>query len=212
MTAAIPKADTLHVQGEDAGILEDAKALFGIRRILVLFAVPVIVYMGRTVIGSFLPIYALEIVGMSTVGVGALLSVGNVAGLLTTPVFGWLSDRHGKASVALACFLLSTAAMFGISLAGSPLQLTLSLVFFTMCFSPLTPLLLAMLADVTPGGLLGTSMGIYSTFENLGIVLTPPIYSLIWTSYAPSAIFVFGALTQILGILLLLTTRRKSSD
>ena len=212
MTAAIPKADTLHVQGEDAGILEDAKALFGIRRILVLFTVPVVVYMGRTVIGSFLPIYALEIVGMSTVGVGALLSVGNVAGLLTTPVFGWLSDRHGKASVALACFLLSTAAMFGISLAGSPLQLTLSLVFFTMCFSPLTPLLLAMLADVTPGGLLGTSMGIYSTFENLGIVLTPPIYSLIWTSYAPSAIFVFGALTQILGILLLLTTRRKSSD
>jgi len=69
-----------------------------------------------------------------------------------------------------------------------------------------------MLADATPSGLLGTSMGIYSTFENLGIALTPPIYSLIWTSYAPNAIFVFGALTQILGILLLLTTRKQSTD
>ena len=212
LTVAIPRADTPHVQGEDAGILEDAKALFRIRSILVLFAVPVIIYMGRTVIGSYLPIYAQEIVGMSTVGVGALLSVGNIAGLLTTPVFGWLSDRHGKASVGLTCFILSVVAMFGISLAGSPLQLTLSLVIFMMCFSPLTPLLLAMLTDATPRGLLGTSMGIYSTFENLGIVLTPPIYSLIWTSYAPSAIFVFGALTQVLGILLLLTTRRRSSS
>ena len=209
LTAVIPRVDAPQAQGEDAGILEDAKALFRIRRILVLFAVPVIVYMGNTVIGSYLPIYAQEIVGMSTVGVGALISVGNVAGLLTTPVFGWLADRHGKSSVVLACFLLSTAAMFGISLAGSPLQLTLSLVLFTMCFSPLTPLLLAMLSDATPGGLLGTSMGIYSTFENLGIVLTPPIYSFIWTGYAPSAIFVFGALTQMLGILLLLTTRRE---
>ena len=213
LTAVIPKAETPPgVEGEASSILEDTKALFRIRPILVLFAVPVIVYMGRTVIGSYLPIYAQEIVGMSTVGVGALFSVGNIAGLLTTPVFGWLSDRHGRVSVALTCFLLSTAAMFGISLADSPLQLTLSLVFFTMCFSPLTPLLLAMLADATPSGLLGTSMGIYSTFENLGIALTPPIYSLIWTSYAPSAIFVFGALTQILGILLLLTTRKQSSD
>ena len=211
MTVAIPKAEPPSVEGKDSGIMEDARALFGIRQILILFAVPVIIYMAGTVIGSYLPIYAQEIVGMSTVGVGALLSVGNVAGLLTTPLFGWLSDRHGKPSVVLACFLLSTAAMFGISLAGSTLQLTLSLVFFTMCFSPLTPLLLAMLADTTPGGLLGTSMGIYSTFENLGIVLTPPIYSLIWTSYAPNAIFVFGALTQVLGVILLLTARRRSS-
>jgi len=69
-----------------------------------------------------------------------------------------------------------------------------------------------MLVDATPGSLLGTSMGIYSTFENLGIALTPPIYSLIWISYAPSAIFVFGALTQVLGILLLLNTRKQSTD
>ena len=75
----------------------------------------------------------------------------------------------------------------------------------------LPPLLLAMLTDATPRGLLGTSMGIYSTFENLGIILTPPIYRLIWTSYAPNAIFVFGALTQILGILLLLATRRQAA-
>ncbi|TRO46826.1 MFS transporter, partial [Candidatus Bathyarchaeota archaeon] len=147
LTVVIPRAQTHVGEGKSSGILEDAMALFRIRSILILFAVPVIVYMGNTVIGSYLPIYAQEIVGMSTVGVGALISVGNVAGLLTTPIFGWLSDRHGKASVVLACFLLSTAAMFGISLTASPLQLTVSLVLFTMCFSPLTPLLLAMLSD-----------------------------------------------------------------
>ncbi len=46
-------------------------------------------------------------------------------------------------------------------------------------------------------------MGIYSTFENLGIVLTPPIYSLIWSAYTPGAIFLFSALTQTIGILLI---------
>ncbi len=209
MTATVPRADPLPGGDEGApSVLGDFRSLIAIRSVAILFIVPVIVYMGRTVIGSYLPIYAREVVGMSTVEVGALFSAGNIAGFLTTPVFGWLSDRYGRVSVVLSCFLLSTAAMFAISLAGSPMQIVLVLMAFTMCFSPITPLLLAMLTDATPRGLLGTSMGIYSTFENLGIVFAPPIYGLIWSSYAPSATFVFGAMTQILGILLLIAAHK----
>jgi MFS family permease len=209
MTATVSKADTLPRGDEgSSSVLGDFRSLIAIHSVAILFIVPVIVYMGRTVIGSYLPIYAREVVAMSTVEVGALFSAANTAGFLTTPVFGWLSDRYGRVSVVLSCFILSTAAMFAISLASSPMHLTLVLMVFTMCFSPITPLLLAMLTDATPRGLLGTSMGIYSTFENLGIVFAPPIYGLIWSSYAPSAIFVFGAMTQILGILLLLAAHK----
>jgi len=69
-------------------------------------------------------------------------------------------------------------------------------------------MLLATLVEATPKGLLGTSMGMYSTFENLGIVLTPLIYSLIWSAYAPNAIFIAGAITQLLGVLVLIAAYR----
>ena len=210
LTAFIPRSEPQgRTSGGEAGILGDVKDLFSLPAVVTLFAVPVIVYMGMTVIGSYLPIYASEVVGMSTIAVGAMLSAGNVAGFLTTPVFGWLSDRHGRVLVVLSLFALSIASMLGISVAASPLQLEGALVLFMICFSPITPLLLAMLADATPGGLLGTSMGVYSTFENLGIVLTPPIYSMIWRAYTPSAIFVFGAVTQVIGVLLVYASRKR---
>ncbi len=196
-------------RAESPSLIQDCRTLFTTTTIAILFVISVIVYMGRTVIGSYLPIYALEVIGMSTVGVGALFSIGNVAGFLTTPIFGWISDRYSRGTVVLTCFVLSTVAMFSLSLARTNVQLALLLMVFTVCFSPLTPLLLAMLTDATPPGLLGTSMGIYSTFENLGIVFTPPVYSLIWSAYSPSAIFVFGAITQVLGILLVFYARKR---
>jgi MFS family permease len=140
--------------------------------------------------------------------IGALFSIGNVIGFFTTPVFGWMSDAIGRRRMVLSCFLLSTVALLGFTIARTPLQLTLVLITFRVIFSPLTPMFLAMLTDVTPQRLIGTSMGIYSTFENLGIVLTPPVYSVIWNAYAPGYIFMFSALTQVIGILLILLKPR----
>jgi MFS family permease len=185
-------------------IIQDCSYLLTTGTIAILFVIPVIIFMGTTAIRSYLPIYSQEVIGMSTIEIGALFSVSNVIGFLTTPVFGWLSDALGRRRVVLSSFLLSTISLLGFTLAKTSLQLTLALVFFRVISSPITPLVLAMLTDVTPRRLMGASMGIYSTFENLGIVLAPPIYSVIWSAYAPGAIFLFSALTQMIGVLLIL--------
>lgn len=192
-----------------SSIAQDCRYLLMKGPIAILFVIPVIVFMGTTAIGSYLPIYSQEVIGMSTMEIGALFSLSNVIGFLTTPVFGWLSDALGRRRVVLSSFILSTFSLFGFTLAKTSLQLTLALVIFRVVFSPITPLILAMLTDVTPRRLMGASMGIYSTFENLGIVLTPPIYSVIWSAYAPGAIFFFSALTQTMGILLILLKPRS---
>ena len=209
ITLIIPKIEGVpRDESEESSLVEDCKTLLSVKAVSTLFLISVIVYMGITVIGSYMPIYAKEVVGMSTVSVGAMFSIVNIAGFLVTPLFGWLSDTHGRMPVILTCFILSTVAMGALSLVGTSLQLILVLTAFTMCFSPITPMLLATLVEVTPKGLLGTSMGIYSTFENLGIVLTPLIYSLIWKVYAPNAIFISGAITQLLGVLLIVAAYR----
>jgi MFS family permease len=193
---------------EPPSIIQDCKYLLTTGMIAILYAVPVILFMGSTAIGSYLPIYAGEVIGMSTMEIGALFSIGNVIGFFTTPVFGWMSDALGRRRMVLSCFLLSAVSLLGFTLARTPLQLTLVLITFRVIFSPLTPMFLAMLTDVTPQRLIGTSMGIYSTFENLGIVLTPPVYSVIWNAYAPGYIFMFSALTQVIGIILILLKPR----
>jgi len=199
------KGDPSPPSGEKTpSILQDCKYLLTTGSIAILYLIPVILFMGSTSIGSYLPIYAGEVIGMSTMEIGTLFSIGNVIGFFTTPMFGWMSDGLGRRRMVLSCFLLSCVSLFGFTIARTPLQLTLVLITFRVMFSPLTPMFLAMLTDVTPQRLIGTSMGIYSTFENLGIVLTPPVYSVIWNVYAPGYIFMFSALTQVIGILLIL--------
>ncbi len=198
-----------HAEERHSSIIQDCRHLLTTGSIAILFVIPVVVFMGATAIGSYLPIYSQEVIGMSTIEIGALFSVSNVIGFLTTPVFGWLSDALGRRRVVLSSFLLSTISLFGFVLAKTSLQLTLALVIFRVISSPVTPLVLAMLTDVTPRRLMGTSMGIYSTFENLGIVVAPPIYSVIWSDYAPVVIFLFSALTQMIGILLILLKPRS---
>ncbi len=198
-----------HAEEGHPSVIQDCGYLLATGSIAILFVIPVIIFMGTTAIGSYLPIYSQEVIGMSTIEIGALFSISNVIGFLTTPVFGWLSDTLGRRRVVLSSFLLSTFSLFGFTMAKTSLQLTLALVIFRVVFSPITPLVLAMLTDVTPRRLIGTSMGIYSTFENLGIVIAPPIYSVIWSAYAPEAIFLFSALTQMMGILLILLKPRS---
>jgi DHA1 family multidrug resistance protein-like MFS transporter len=210
ITLTIPKIERLkRDERKESSIVEDCKVLFSQRAILTLFLVSVIVYMGITVITSYMPIYAKEVIGISTVNVGVLFSFVNIAGFLTTPIFGWLSDNHGRMPVIISCFILSTITLCTLFLVVTSLQLILVFMAFTICFSPLTPMLLATLVEVTPKGILGTSMGLYSTFENLGIVLTPLVYSLIWSTHAPNAIFIVGAITQLFGLLLLIAAHKK---
>jgi len=192
-----------------SGLSQDWRQLFAKDKIAVLFVFPVIVFMGNTAINSYLPLYASETVGMSTLEIGTLFSIASVSGFLATPLFGWVSDRVGRRPVVLSGFLLSATMLCSLFFAGTPLYLTLALIGLKTCFLPMTPLLLAMLSEVAPPRLLGASMGIYSTFENLGTVVAPPIYSALWTTYAPGTIFLFSALTQTLVIPLLLPTKKN---
>lgn len=185
------------------------RSLFTQGQAVLLFVLPVIIFMGHTAINSYLPVYARERVGMSTLEVGTVFSIMNLLGFLTTPLFGWASDRLGRRPVVLLGFSSSAVMLFSLFFVRTPLHVTLASIGFAMCFSPITPLLLTMLAEFSPRRLLGTAMGIYSTFENLGTVIAPPIYSAAWSAYAPETLFLFGALVQAIGMLLLLSNRLR---
>jgi MFS family permease len=187
--------------------LRDWRFLFATRTIAVMFMVAVILFFAHTAINSYVPIYAQEVVGMTMIEIGTLFSVGSIVGLFTTPLFGWMSDRFGRSRIILSSFILSTVLMTGFTFAKSPFLMGLAMVLFMVVFTPLTPMALAMLTDVTPRRLMGTSLGLYSTFENLGMIFTPPILSIAW-SYTPEAMFAAIALTQTIGILLLLPSRK----
>ena len=192
-----------HLEGGDLGILKGLNTLLSRPSIRVLFAVAVFSFMGRSVTWSFLPLYASEEVGMSTVEVGMVFAVMSLTQLAAAPLFGRLSDRVGMKRLVTVGFALTSLMLLIYFFVETSFQLILVSIGVS-AFLSVSPLLLAMLFEATPGRLRGMSMGVYGSFEDMGIMIGPPLYGLIWSIYAPGLAFVAGAVFQSLSILLIL--------
>ncbi|HUS78650.1 MAG TPA: hypothetical protein VM050_08320, partial [Patescibacteria group bacterium] len=62
---------------------------------------------------------------------------------------------------------------------------------------------LATLSKVAPRELSGMAMGMYGSFEDLGLIIGPVIYGLIWNGYEPALIFPAAAVISLLGLVFL---------
>ena len=131
--------------------------------------------------------------------------------LFATPLFGRLSDRVGRKHIISNTLFLSSIMFLCYSLVKTPSQLLLVSIAVSM-FSIQSPLLLAMLSEFTPRRLSGLSMGIYGSFEDLGLMVGPPIYGLIWSIYSPLSIFICSAGIQLFNTLLIILIKEKQKD
>jgi MFS family permease len=160
-------------------------------------------FIGISLVRSFLPLYASEQINMSTVEIGILLSAMSLSQLSAIPLLGWLSDRFGRKRMAFAGFLLSSAVFMSYPLVQTSPQLMLVSIIVSVGLAA-SSLLLALVPEVTPRTLYGTAVGLYGSFEDLGIIVGPLLFGLVWVAYGPVFIFVASSLTQIVGALLVL--------
>jgi predicted MFS family arabinose efflux permease len=168
-------------------------------------------FIGVSVIRSFLPLYASGQVKMSTVDVGVLLSSFSGAQLISMPLLGLLSDKFGRNRTAILGFILSACLFVLYFLASTSCELLMISIAVGVGLAG-TSILLAMIPDVTPNTMHGTGVGIYGSFEDLGIIIGPLLFGFVWTIYGPVFIFAAAAVTQILGALLVLAINRNDQN
>jgi predicted MFS family arabinose efflux permease len=73
-----------------------------------------------------------------------------------------------------------------------------------------TSLLLGMIPDVTPGVRFGAVIGVYGSFEDLGVVIGPLMYGLVWSATSPIYIFAVSAVAQVLSAILILAIQQQN--
>ncbi len=198
-------------KGSSQSLVGGFRTLIAIPQIRVLLLLAFLTFIVNSSVRSFLPIYASERIGMSTMNVGIVLSSYYATMLFATPLFGRLSDRVGRKHIISTTLFLSSIMFLCYSLVKTPSQLLLVSIAVSM-FSIQSPLLLAMLSEFTPRRLSGLSMGIYGSFEDLGLMVGPPIYGLIWSIYSPLSIFICSAGIQFFNTLLIILIKEKQKD
>jgi PPP family 3-phenylpropionic acid transporter len=165
-------------------------------------------FFGFGVISSFLPLLAVQVVGISVTGVGILFSI---SGLVTMG----LSVPMGKKLLIIAGILFSSLAMTALAFAHSFTWLVIFVTVFAIGIAMFEPASLGLIAGNVPARRLSTAMGIYGgIFENSGIIVGSALAGFIWSIWGPQVTFLSVAITGTLGMLtcLALVKERKLSS
>jgi MFS family permease len=184
------------------------REILKVNSIYIVFFCAVAGFLQMSMIRTIVPIFASENLGASTFVVG--LNQAEFTGLCVAffPLSGLLVNRVGrKSTIAVGfVFLLLSAAAF--SLATDLFQLFASTLLSSFGFSLVAPSLLALLVSSVPKKVLGGSIGIYGSVENIGITLAPLLFAFIWTLWGPQYSFIVCAIVQAVAVIFALTLER----
>lgn len=147
---------------------------------------------------TFLPVYLAYELGYSPLVAGVCLTLLQVAGFVSGPVAGYLSDKIGRKRIVMSSMVLTGVTILGMALAGrSPLFIFfVALVGFFLY--AMRPVLQAWAVECTPKHLAGSGIGLQFGVTAIGASVSPLIFGMIADQYDIYTGFLFLAGTIVL--------------
>ena len=181
------------------------------RVLLVLIIATALRSIGEGAAGGFLSLYLRDDLEYSVTTVALILSLSQVAGIISQPVMGYLSDRIGRKPVLVSGTALTMLSAFALGLVrpGIPLFLVV-LVKGAFSFS-LHHIFVAAALDTTRGVAQSTVVSLIYGAGLIGTV-SPYLAGLIADRYGIQSAFLFGGVVLIIPTILLMVARFSSPE
>ena len=144
---------------------------------LILFITVFVDLLGFGIVIPLLPMFATRL-GISFVGIGAIMAVYSLAQLVFAPILGRISDRIGRRPVIMLGLLGSSVGYLIYGLAGSFAGLFLSRALHGACAATISTAQ-AYIADTTDESNRARGMGMIGAAFGLGFVIGPAIGGLL---------------------------------
>ena len=161
-------------------------------RLLLLFLTLFFVMLGFGIIIPNLAYYAKD-TGATTTEIAILMSIYSGMQLLFAPIWGRLSDKHGRKPMILLGLLGNAAALIGFGLVKDYVYLLTARGAAGIASAAVLPSVMAYVADITTSEERGSGMGLMGAAMGLGFILGPAIGGVLGSHDIP--FFVAGGLS-----------------
>jgi FSR family fosmidomycin resistance protein-like MFS transporter len=199
------------------GVVEDATSssqgyfaslasLMRNRVLLLLIVATALRSIGEGGVGAFLSLYMRENLEYSVTTVALFLSVAQVAGIVSQPIMGILSDRIGRKPVLVTGTGLVMLSAFALAVAKPGIQLFLAVMVRGAFSFSLHHIFVAAALDAARGVAQSTVVSLIYGAGFLG-TFSPFIAGLISDKYGIHSAFVYGGVTLIFPTVLLAVAR-----
>lgn len=189
-------------------IWENIKSILYNPQMKFTFIIAFLIFFGLSSVRSFIPIYASELFNMDEISVGLMTTIGTSIQLILTLFMGSLSDRISVKRLLISLLSISGVLFLLIQFASTPLHITLLTIGIIISYS--SPFIsLIMCSKLASKEKLGITMGIYGSFEDLGLIIGPLVFGYVWETLGAKHIYLLTAASAFLAITLLTTTNIK---
>jgi predicted MFS family arabinose efflux permease len=174
----------------------------------------VLSFLAYTLITSFLQIYSVTTFQGTPTDSGYVIGVARATILLAGFLLGGVADRFGPLRTVPFGFLLLTLGAIGTLFSSSYAEMVGATIVFAVGFGWLSASLLPLALGPVPLSFQGTAVGVFGSFEDLGLLIGPILISAVYSAYGVRSIFLVVGAVALFGTLLAIVLRyvgRKST-
>lgn len=142
---------------------------------------------------TFLPVYLAYELNYSPFAVGVCLTVLQLAGFMSAPIAGHLSDKMGRKRVVASSMVLTAVAIVGMALAGQSVVFVLFIALVGFFLYATRAVMQAWALESTPKNMAGTSIGLQFGVQAAGASISPAVFGMIADVHGLFAGFYFLA-------------------
>lgn len=175
-------------------------------------ALVVLAFLSRALVWNFLQYYSVSLFHGTPPQAGYVIGAAQLTSLAAGAVLGTLVDRWGPARSAPFGFLLVTGGAFGTLFSSSYSEMVGATIVLAAGLGWLSASLLPLALGPVPLRLQGTAVGVFGSFEDLGLFVGPILLSVVYAAYGASSIFLVVGAVALAGALFSLLLRPTDQE